>query len=220
MPEKEDIQDIFDIIFTMRAMRRLSPEPVPRACVEKILRAGQAAPSGGNSQSWRFIVVTDKAIMREVQVYYKRAYDELSGPHYAAKLIEADPGEPKEKLGRQISAVEYLTDHIHECPVWIVACSPVGDGFPEYLAGASIYPAVQNMLLAARALGLGSTLTLRHTAYSEEVNKILGVPSGFRSFALLPIGYPLGKFGPVRRGPLSECVYGNRWGEPWDSADL
>lgn len=220
MQEKEEIQDIFDILFSTRAMRRLSPEPVPRACIEKILLAGQAAPSGGNSQGWRFIVVTDKTIMREIQAYYKRAYDELSGPHYAAKLVDADPGESQEKLGRQISAVEYLTDHIHECPVWIVACSTVEGGFPEYLAGASIYPAVQNMLLAARALGLGSTLTLRHTVYSVEVNKILGVPAGFRSFALLPIGYPLGKFGPVRRGPLSECVYGNRWGEPWDSSDL
>jgi nitroreductase len=88
-----------------------------------------------------------------------------------------------------------------------------GDGLPDRALGASIYPAVQNMLLAARALGLGSTLTSRHLMHAKEVEEILGLPPGVYSYAILPIGYPMGNFGPVRRGPLSDVVFLDRWGE-------
>ena len=113
-----------------------------------------------------------------------------------------------------MAAVEYLTDHYHEAPVWIVACLEDGAN-PTRSAGASIYPAVQNMLLAARALGLGSTLTTRHITYEKEVDAAMGIPPGFHSYAILPIGYPMGRFGPVGRGPLSEVVYLDGWGKPY-----
>ena len=111
--------------------------------------------------------------------------------------------------------MEYLTEHYHEAPVWIVACQDDGAETPTRSAGASIYPAVQNMLLAARALGLGSTLTSRHLRHEKEVEEILGLPPGVHSYAILPIGYPMGNFGPVRRGPLADVVYQDRWGEPY-----
>ena len=121
----------------------------------------------------------------------------------------------KERYARQHAAVQYLTDHFHEAPVWIVACIEDGSAQPTRWSGASIYPAVQNMLLAARALGLGSTLTTRHLLHEREAEEALGLPPGVHSYAILPIGYPLGRFGPVGRGELGEIVFLDRWGEPY-----
>ena len=110
--------------------------------------------------------------------------------------------------------MEYLTEHYHEAPVWIVACLEDGPN-PTRGAGSSIYPAVQNMLLAIRALGLGSTLTTRHLIHEKEAEAALGLPPGVHSYAILPVGYPMGKFGAVGRGKLSEIVYQDKWGQPY-----
>jgi nitroreductase len=118
---------------------------------------------------------------------------------------------------RQHGAVEYLTDHFHEAPVWIVACLDEGTSTPTRSSGASIYPAVQNMLLAARALGLGATLTTRHLLYEAEVEAAMGLPPGVHSYAILPIGYPMGRFGPVGRGSLADFVYEDRWGNTYSA---
>ena len=207
-----DGTELFDIVHTMRAMRRLKPDPVPDELIRKILEAGTCAPNAANTQRWRFLVVKDIEIKKKVQVFYKRALDEIVGPRYASSA--PPPGATAEGYHRQHLAVEYLTDHFHEAPVWIVPCIEHGDAEPKRWDGASIYPAVQNMLLAARALGLGATLTTRHLLYEKESEAALGLPPGVHSYAILPIGYPLGNFGPVRRGDLSEFVYLDRWGEP------
>ncbi len=207
--------DLFETIETMRSMRRLKPDSVPDDLIAKILRAGICAPNGGNTQRWRFLVIKDRKIKEAVQVWYKRAYDEIIGPRYASSA--PPPGATKEGYKRQHSAVEYLTEHFHEAPVWIVACLEDGPN-PNRMAGASIYPAVQNMLLAARALGLGCTLTTRHMLFEKEADKALGLPDGVHSYAILPIGYPMGKFGPVGRGALAEFVYQDRWGQPYTAA--
>jgi len=205
--------DLFEIIHSTRAMRRLKPDPVPDELIRKILEAGIAAANGGNTQRWRFLVVKDQKIKQQVQVFYKRAFDEVVGPRYASSA--PPPGSSPEKYARQHHAVEYLTDHFHEAPVWIVACLDEGTATPTRSSGASIYPAVQNMLLAARALGLGATLTSRHLQYEAETEAALGLPPGVHSYAILSIGYPLGKFGPVGRGPLAEIVYEDKWGSPY-----
>jgi nitroreductase len=204
--------DVFDIMHTMRAMRRLKPDPVPDELIFKILAAGQAAASGGNTQRWRFLVLKDPAKKKAVQAYYKKAFDEVVGPRYRSS--PPPPGSDPERYKRQHAAVEYLTDHYHEAPVWIVACLEDGAN-PGRITGSSIYPAVQNMLLAARALGLGSTLTTRHTQYERECDEAMGIPPGYHSYAILPIGYPMGRFGPVGRGPLSDVVYLDDWGKPY-----
>jgi nitroreductase len=204
-----------DIIFTTRAMRRLKTDPVPDALIEQILRAGQAAPSGGNAQNWGFLVVKDPEIKRQVQVYYQRAYDEGVGKHYAERLAAMPPGEARGKLERQVAAVHHLTMHFHEVPVWIVPCLDVGPRGAMGMSGASIYPAVQNMLLTARSLGLGSTLTCRHMMFGKECDAIFGLPGTIQSFAILPVGYPEGTFGPVSRGPLADVVHKDRWGQPY-----
>jgi nitroreductase len=203
--------DVFEIMHTTRAMRRLKPDPVPDALIGKILRAGACAPNGGNTQRWRFLVVKDAGIKKAVQVYYQRAFDEVVGPRYLKST--PPPGVSREAYDRQHAAVQYLTEHFHEAPVWIVACLEEGTTPPTRWSGASIYPAVQNMLLAARTLGLGATLTTRHLLYEKETEAALGLPPGVHSYAILPVGYPMGKFGPVGRGPLDDIVYQDRWGE-------
>jgi nitroreductase len=208
-----DGTDLFDIIHTTRAMRRLKPDPVPDELIRKILDAGVSAASGGNRQHWRFLVLKDRTIKEKVQYYYKRALDEVVGPRYQSST--PPPGVTREQYDRQHRAVAYLTDHFHDAPVWIVACLEVGAGTPSRSSGASIYPAVQNMLLAARALGLGATLTTRHLNYEKEVEEILGLPAGVHSYAILPIGYPLGRFGPVGRAPLQDVVYLDNWGKSY-----
>ncbi|HET6238263.1 MAG TPA: nitroreductase family protein [Acetobacteraceae bacterium] len=207
-----DSTDVFEIMHTTRAMRRLKPDPVPDELIRKILEAGVCAANGGNTQRWRFLVIKDPKIKQAVQLLYKRAFDEVVGPRYATSA--PPPGVTPERFKRQHAAVEYLTDHYHEAPVWIVAC--IEDAAPpNRWAGASIYPAVQNMLLAARALGLGSTLTTRHLLYEKESEAALGLPQGVHSYAILPIGYPMGRFGPVGRGALVDIVYEDQWGKPY-----
>lgn len=207
------MNDVFDIIHTTRAMRRLKPDPVPDDLIRKILEAGVAAANGGNYQRWRFLVIKDTAVKKAVQVWYKKAFDEVVGPRYASS--PPPPGISAEKYARQHHAVEHLTEHFHEAPVWIVACLDEGKNTPTRTSGASIYPAVQNMLLAARALGLGSTLTTRHLLYAKEAEAALGLPEGVHSYAILPIGWPMGKFGPVGRTKLEDVVFNERWGQPY-----
>ncbi|MBT5665307.1 MAG: nitroreductase family protein [Rhodospirillaceae bacterium] len=210
-----DSTDVFDIMDTTRAMRRLKPDPVPDELVVRILRAGLHAPNGGNTQRWKFLVIKDIEIKKKVQVYYKRALDEVVGPRYANS--PPPPGATKEGYHRQHTAVEYLTDHYHEAPIWIVPCIDHGTDKPNRSSGASIYPAVQNMLLAARALGLGSTLTTRYLMYEKEAEAAMGLPEGVHSYAILPIGYPMGNFGPVGRGDLSDFVCLDAWDQRYDA---
>ena len=210
-----DSTDFFDILDTTRAMRRLKPDPVPDELIVRILRAGLHAPNSGNTQTWKFLVIKDIEIKKKVQVFYKRALDEIVGPRYANATTP--PGATQDGYHRQHTAVEYLTDHYHEAPVWIVPCIDHGDGAPNRSSGASIYPAVQNMLLAARALGLGSTLTTRYLLHEKEAEAALGLPKGVHSYAILPIGYPMGNFGLVGRGELADFVYQDSWGQKFDA---
>jgi nitroreductase len=194
-------------------MRRLKPDPVPDLLIRKILEVGSYAANSSNAQQWRFLVVKDESIKRAVQLFYQRAFDEVVAPSY----LNGEPpaGVSKERHLRQYAAVAYLTEHFHEAPVWIVPCLEHRSSAPTRSSGASIYPAVQNMLLAARALGLGATLTTRHLVYETETEAALGLPAGVHSYAILPIGYPMGRFGAVRRRPLEEVIYQDHWGEAY-----
>jgi len=203
--------DLFGIIQTTRSMRRLKPDPVPTELIRKILEAGVCAPSGGNMQRWRFLVVRDAQTKRTVGALYRRAWDEIVAPRYRAG--EPAPGSSRERFLRMLAAAEHLAHHIHEAPVWIVPC--LQGETPTHTAGSSIYPAVQNMLLAARALGLGATLTTLYLNFERETEAAFGLPSDWHSYAILPIGYPTGRFGPVRRVALAEVVYTDSWGRPY-----
>jgi nitroreductase len=169
--------DLFDIIRTTRSMRRLKPDPVPKELIQKILEAGVCAPSGGNMQRWRFLVIHDPKVKETVGALYKRPWDEQVAPRYRAG--EPAPGMNRERFLRLLDAAEYLAAHIHEAPVWIVPC--LEGGSPSRTSGSSIYPAVQNMLLAARALGLGATLTTLYLNFEKEAEAALGLPPDVHS---------------------------------------
>jgi nitroreductase len=212
MPEETTTAtDLFEVIRTTRSMRRLKPDPVPDELIRRILEAGVCAPSGGNMQRWRFLVIRDAGIKRAVGAYYKRAWDEQVGPRYRAG--EPAPGMNRDRFLRLLDAAEYLAAHIHEAPVWIVPC--LEGGTPTRTSGSSIYPAVQNMLLAARAVGLGATLTTLYLAFEKGAEAALGLPEGVHSYAILPLGFPMGRFGPVRRVALGDVVFEDRWGQPY-----
>lgn len=199
---------LFHAIRTTRAMRRLKPDPVADELIREILEAATCAPSGGDAQHWRFIVVRDPQIKKQIQIRYKRAFEDLKERFHAAP---PPPGKTEAQKQRMLAARDHLTEHFHEAPVLIVCCLH-GDSGSGVGAGASIYPAVQNMLLAARALGLGATLTTRHLLYEKEVDEILGLPKEAKTFAIIPIGYPVGHFGPVSRAPLEQVTFLDRWG--------
>src|SRR6201988_669165 len=215
MPDETHSTDLFEIVRTTRSMRRLKPDPVPNELIRKILEGGTCAPSGGNMQHWRFLVIRDPKVKETVGALYKRAWDEQVGPRYRSG--EPTPGTSRERFERMLGAAEYLANHVHEAPVWIVLC--LEGATPTRTSGSSIYPAVQNMLLAARALGLGATLTTLYLQFEKEAEMALGLPLGLplnvHSYELLPIGYPMGRFGPVRRIPLPDVVYEDRWGRPY-----
>jgi nitroreductase len=206
-----------EAIHNMRAMRRLKTDPVPDELIRKIIDAGTQAPTGGDAQNWRFIVVKDPEIKRKIQIVYKRAF-EIVITRYRSN--PPPPGKTEAHKQRMLKAVEYLTDHFHEAPVMIVCClindTASAMGLAK-MSGASIYPSVQNMLLTARALGLGSVLTTRHLLYEEDVKQALGLPENAETFAILPIGWPMGKFGPVSREPVEKVTFFNKWGRPLPS---
>jgi nitroreductase len=203
--------DLFEVMRTTRSMRRLKPDPVPRELIAKVLEAGTMAANGGNMQNWRFLVIRDPAIKAAVGAYYRRGWHEVVGPRYRAG--GPAPGTTPERFARMLDAAEYLADHFHEAPVWIVPCAAGAN--PTRTTGSSIYPAVQNMLLAARALGLGATLTTLYLNFEKEAEAAMGLPEDVHSYAIIPVGYPMGKFGPVRRTALSDVVYDDRWGNGW-----
>ena len=211
MSETMSDPGLFEIMRSTRSMRRLKPDPIPEPVLRQVLEAGTFAANGGNMQNWRFLVIRDPAIKAAVGALYKRAWDEIVGPRYRGG--GPAPGTTPERFARMLAAAEYLAAHIHEAPVWIVPC--MGGPAPTRTSGSSIYPAVQNMLLAARALGLGTTLTTLYLQFEKEAEAAMGLPADVHSYAILPLGYPLGNFGPVRRGPLADVVYVDRWGEQY-----
>jgi nitroreductase len=222
---------LFEAMYSARALRELKPDPVPEDLLTKILDAAIRAPSAGNVQNWSFVVVRDPEQRGRLGVIYRKAAD-IVGAIYAARRRPAHMSE--EQYRRLMSAGCYLWDHIAEVPVLLVACLkqeqlPPPSALPpavrerlederEYVmrrAGASIYPAVQNIILACRAFGLGTLITTKHMLYEDEVKAVLGLPDDVQTYALMPIGYPRGNFGPLTRRGLSEVVHADRWSNTW-----
>jgi nitroreductase len=203
--------DFLVVVSTQRSIRRFTTDPVPDDVVRQVLEAAIRAPSGGNRQPWRFIVIRDSEMKRQLGSLYRECADELISktPFYAKALSDpaADPAAAK-----MMKASRYLVDHFNEVPVYIVACM-VTDGQPlSFTQGASIYPAVQNICLAARNLGLGTTITTVHRYRHDEVRRLLEIPLDVEVAAILPMGYPAGQFGAGPRRPASDVAFADRWG--------
>jgi len=199
--------DVFEAIYTLRAIRRFRPDPVPEELIWRVLEAATMAPSGGNRQPWRFIVVRDPQIKARLGQFYLEGWQRIYGPMREQAL--ADPA-----TARVYRAAEHLAHRLAEVPVLIVACLQTHPWpAPTSPPGSYIYPAVQNLMLAARALGLGTVLTTLYRVREEEVRALLGIPAGWETMALIPLGWPRGRFGPLRRLPVEQVTYWDRWGE-------
>ena len=215
---------LFDTIQTARALRRYKPDPVPDEVIGKILDAGIRAPSGSNQQNWVFVVVKDAAKRKKIGEIYKKAGGILF------KLYETR-SRPEHMDDKQyttlMTSASYLVDHMGDAPVHLFACLRTEGGAPPAnlppdvanamrtmvrIGGSSIYPAVQNIILAARAYGVGTVLTTIHIFFEDEVKALLGLPADIQTYALLPMGYPINKFGPVKRRPVSEVAFLDSYG--------
>jgi len=205
--------DGVDTIYSMRAMRRLKPDPVPKDLLEKILSAGIQAPSGQNTQPWAFLVLTETANKK----FFGDRYNYWLKERFGDLLLKNDTSSP---YGRTLKAARHLGDHMHEAPVILMVFGKrdwpfnvkesdrKGNAPPSY---GSIYPCVQNILIAARALGLGASLTTMHQMFEDEIHDEFNVPRTHGIVATIPIGYPEGNFGPLTREPLNKKVHYERW---------
>jgi nitroreductase len=203
--------DFFDVATTQRAMRRLKPDPIPEAALRQIMETAICAPSGGNRQGWSFLVIRDVATRARLGELYREAWGELMKvPYYAAASKEP----PDSPAGKMLASARHLGEHLGEAPALILACIATDPGVaPGLITGSSIYPAVQNIMLAARALGIGSCLTTIHRYRDAQVKELLGIPPHVETAALIPLGYPRGRFGQAPRRPLGEVAFADRWGQ-------
>lgn len=207
---------IFDVIYNCRAMRRIKPDPVPEELLLKLIDAANQAPSGSNAQNGRWIVVRDRAQkekLGELNMKVFQAYTSATGPGGRPLTL---PHQSAEARARMVEAVRWQAEHFAEIPAHIIACLEMGAAPRESFAagagaGGSIWPGVQNLLLAARALGLAATPTTFAVADRNAAREVLGLPETIQPFALIPVGYPLGKFGPVTRKPVAEIMRWDRW---------
>jgi len=235
MPKPTVTADLFDVMYTCRAMRRLKPDPVPEELLVQLIDAAVQSPSGSNAQTWQFVIVRDRAKMREVQLAWQQ------GHAFYRETLGAAPARAGEDMAareRMMRAVDYMVEHLDDAPAVIFACvredvaltavlkSPatwravvrhfgVGGALRFVRGGAtgaaqgasaSIYPAVQNLLLAARALGLGAVLTTPHLLAPGLFERVLRLPPSVQIAAAIPVGWPKGKFGPVSRPAARDVI--------------
>lgn len=204
---------LFEVMSTCRALRRLKPDPVPDDMVMRLVTAANYAPSGRNMQRARWIIVRTQEQKQRIADLNRRASEESARQH--VENPSALPHHDSERRRRMYEAVLWQAEHMHEFPVLIVACCILDtpDQDPNRYAG-SIWPGVQNLLLAARALGLGAVPTTYVLRYREELHQVLELPPRVSAQALIPVGFPTGTFGPVRRMPVEEITMHERWHGP------
>jgi nitroreductase len=199
----ETVMDIYEALYTTRAMRRLKPDPIPYEVQARILDAAIHAPN--IDQGWRFILVDDPAIKSQLGVLYKQAFDRMVGRALGDALPELQKAD--NQMGRMIRSGVHLADHFGEVPLLLI-------GFGRTREGSGIYPALWSAMLAARAEGIGSTLTgMMQSFFGDEVCDILGVPkdAGWHLHGVITMGYPTGKWGVGTRKPVHEVAARNSW---------
>ena len=196
----EDVP-LLEGIRTARAIRRLRPDPVPPALIRKVCEAGTFAPSGGNRQPWIFVAVTEPERRAWVAERYCARFRQYIAP--AFEHAEADPNFPEANL-RNMRAALYLAEHLHEAPGQLFVAGWKRRGHTQDQA---LFPAIQNILLACRAVGLGASLTTAHLADGPEVDAYLGLSEQTPSCALIPIGWPQGRHGQPPRAPVDEKLF-------------
>jgi nitroreductase len=213
--------DLFAAIRTLRAVREFTDEPVSNAALDAILDLAVCAPSGGNRQPWEFIVIRDTATKQTIRDYYMQGFRT-----YKQRVLEqAAAGHPaaQAQVTRwQKSPPDHYAEHLHTIPVFLLVCldrqrlglshEALSQPITTPTAYASIYPAVQNILLAAHGLGLGAVLTTLHLSHEREIKALLEIPEHIQTVALVTIGHPARPYGPPRRIPAAERTHYESWG--------
>jgi nitroreductase len=200
---------LHDAIFTLRAMRRLKPDPIPANDLRYIVEAATMACSPGNSQPWTFIVITDDSQKARIADLYRET------GNAAIREGALKSGALDAEMEKVYRDALILVDNLQQAPALILCClqgEPREGGIQQSTYYGSIYPAIQNLMLAARARGLGSTMTTLHKAREREIKQVLGIPDEVTTIALIPLGYPLGKWGRPKRRAQREVTYWNAWG--------
>lgn len=204
--------DLFDIetigedlpllegIRTTRSIRRLKPDPVPQELIRKVCEAGTYAPSGGNRQPWFFIAVTDA----DKRAYIAELYRDRFQSYIQPALDAAKSSDYPDAKRRNMKAAIHLAEHLHQVPVHLFVAGWTRRGEPQSQA---MFPAIQNILLACRAVGLGASLTTAHRGHGDKIDAFLGLSEKTPSCAMIPIGWPIGKYGKPTRKSVDECLF-------------
>lgn len=207
--------DLEEAIATTRAIRRYTDEPVSDDDLAAILFAASRAPTGSNRQPYRFVVLRDGPVAAEAKVLLGTAFRAAWGEKAQADGYDrgsgAEEDSPKARMAR---TMQRFVDRFEDTPVVVLPCYGPYRSRPDRTDGGSVYPAVQNLLLAARGRGLGGVLTMWHMLVEDDLKALLGIPDEVVLMGCVALGHPEGSHGPVRRRPLAELVYEERWGEP------
>jgi nitroreductase len=196
--------DVFEVMGSARAIRRLKPDPIPAELIDKLLWAATRAPSPGNSQGWDFVVVDDAEKRAAIGAAMRTAM--------TARLAAMPRGDRQMRL--ILDGTAHLVDTIDQAPVIIFVAGPViypPSAPREQFTWSAIYPAAQNIILAARALGLGAVFTTLHNSSEPAIRELLGIPDEIKIGVTIPVGWPDANFGPVVRRPVEDFVHRNGW---------
>ena len=216
--------DLYDTMSTLRAVRRLRTDPIPDEVLERVLQAACWSPTGGNQQPWRVIVVRDAEKKQALADIYTPEWNTyLEG---FMKRIEGLPEDQLDKWQRIGRAGDYLSEHLHEAPAILLFCAnpklmAITDAKLDRISmvgGGSVYPAVQNAMLACVAEGLGCTITTLHCLREPEIKELFDIPDPWGTVAMVPIGYPVGKgHGPITRQGPDVMAYADSFGANWNA---
>jgi nitroreductase len=205
--------ELYEAMSTLRAVRRIKPDPIPEAVLDRVLTAATWAPTGGNHQSWHVIVVKDPTLKQGLEDLYRPHWMGYI-PGYEAHMKDM-PADAAESSRRALASGTYLATHMHEAPVICIFCfnpanitvTDADQPRQSVVAGGSVYPAVQNLLLAARSEGLGCVLTTLLCMEEPAVKNLLGIPNEWHTAAHVPLGYPvLGGHGPINRKSIGKMT--------------
>jgi len=203
---------LFQTMYTTRALRRFKPDPIPDEVLFQVFDAAIRAPSGQNVQDWRFLVITDQKVKAQLQAWALEGWTRYEERWGGSEAIDALPRSQRLSL----KSVGHLARHLSQVPVVVAVFGLKGR---HSTPGGSTFPAVQNMMLAARALGLGGSVFNLAMGHQDELYTMLGIPENNQLYAMIPMGYPSDRQGPVKRKPVREVVYMDKFGQRWPFAE-
>jgi nitroreductase len=202
--------DVWEVMSTCRAIRRFRADPVPTEILHRCLEAATWAASGGNQQPWKFVVISGPEARAAMAVGARKALESIEVV-YKMTRPAADDDSPRARNNRAVYA---LHDQGRDVPAAVLFCVRDLPSTPELLAGGSVYPSMQNFMLAARAQGLGAVATGWQTAGEPEIRAAMGIPDEYHLMGLVIVGWPEGHFGPLRRKPIEQCTVVDHWDRP------